>query len=77
MEQFEAYTKVMKLWRNRQPWCEYGWWQSKCFKRLHFISLVLGHCLWDPQVCKKINFALKLDPTTLFIYLKIILIQCF
>ena len=35
------------------------------------------HCSWDPQLQNSAKFSLKLGPTTLFTYLKIILLQCF
>ena len=40
-------------------------------------SLGLVHCLWDLQVRILANFSLKMDPTALFTYLKIILLHRF
>ena len=35
------------------------------------------HCLRNPQTFFSAKFSLKMGPTTLFIHLKIILLQCF
>ena len=42
-----------------------------------FFSLGPMHCSWGPQLQNLAKSTLKLIPTALFTYLKIILLQCF
>ena len=44
---------------------------------IHRFSMGHIHCSHDSQVQNSANITLKLGSTTLFIYLKIILLQCF
>ena len=43
----------------------------------HVFSVDLVHCSWESQVHNLAKFTLKLGPTALFTYLKIILLQYF
>ena len=43
----------------------------------HVFSVDLVHCSWELQVHNLAKFTLKLGPTALFTYLKIILLQYF
>ena len=56
---------------------EFGLYWKIMESTFDLFSMGLVHCSRDPQVQKNVNVKLKLGFTTLFTYLKIILLQCF